>query len=197
MPLEIPFIGSSSLLPAILLQLSQTWLAAPEPDFLPTSIRIGWTAESIQITAEITDKELLYKATADNQRLWELGDVFEVFIMPKGKSDYWELHVDPGNHRLHARFPGKPGSLLEDKLISPVGFHSETKVTETGWTVTIQIPSTMLGLASFEAGQGFRISCCRYDAGTKRSPVLSSSSPHQIPKFHQPQDWTEIQLVRK
>jgi hypothetical protein len=36
------------------------------------------------------------------------------------------------------------------------------------------------------------VSCCRYDAGAERPPVISSTSPHPVRDFHRPQDWREF-----
>lgn len=127
-------------------------------------------------------------AAADNQRLWELGDVFEIFLQVEGSGAYTELHVAPNGVRMHLRFP-------ENLPVTPVGFPASAKLTAGGWRVEAEVPADVCGLARFEAGRELRVSFCRYDAGTDSPPVLSTSAAHSAVSFHHPEDWPRAVLV--
>ncbi len=189
--------GQNSVFP-----LGQPWSESLEPGFRPGEIRLSWKPEALIVEANLTDDEVFNQATRDNQRMWELGDVFEIFLMIEGRKDYIELHVTPQNHRLHLHFPGvggrpTPGAEpfpFEKMLTSPPSFRSTTRKTEKGWAVSAAIPPAVLGLKNFENGQVLRVSFCRYDAATNRPPVLSTSSPHSQIAFHRPDEWLAVRL---
>lgn len=209
MALPIP-LATAGIIPAVVFQLGQAWLPAPEAGFQPAEVRVSWSSETLYISAHLTDDDIVSTATGDNQHLWKLGDVFEVFLQIEGEKDYVELHVEPNNYRMLARYPGPSGSSFEDKLISPIPFHSSTSRTDKGWNATMTIPARLLRLDQFREGQKLRISCCRYDVSgnpkrsgiptpqgvvKKQETVLSSSSSHPVPKFHRPEDWRVIVLT--
>ena len=58
-----------------------------------------------------------------------------------------------------------------------------------GWSVSLSLPLTA------SPGDRIRVSCCRYDYGSSRAPIISSTSPHPVRDFHRPQDWREIVLM--
>src|SRR5208282_1675196 len=85
--------------------LGQAWLEKAEPDFAPALVRVGWRENSLLLFAELTDRDIFTRATAPNQRMWELGDTFEIFLGLLGEPSYAELHVTPNNLHLQLRFP--------------------------------------------------------------------------------------------
>ena len=196
MSLAIPSASSITLV------LAQPWNSAPDPGFMPTSVEVTWQPEALLIQAALTDTEIVATATADHQKFWMLGDVFEIFLQVEGREDYLELHVDPNNHRLHLHKPnieGQPAPAaeplsFEEMLISPVGFSSEVGRAHDGWTVNARIPAPILGLDAYVAGLKLRVSFCRYDAATHRPPILSTTAAHPIISFHRPQDWAVCTL---
>ena len=47
-------------------------------------------------------------STANNQRMWQLGDCAEVFIKTgKGVEEYWEIHVTPNKHLMDMHIPAR------------------------------------------------------------------------------------------
>jgi len=46
--------------------MQQGWLDAPEPDFLPAEIRLGWTPSCLIVFAEIPDRDIFTQATGPN-----------------------------------------------------------------------------------------------------------------------------------
>ena len=85
--------------------LGQAWCAELEPGFAPGQVRAGWRRDSLLVFAELTDHDVHSAATGINQRTWEFGDTFEMFLRPDGQEEYFEFHVTPNNYRLQLRFP--------------------------------------------------------------------------------------------
>ena len=96
--------------------MQQGWLDSREADFLSAEIRVGWTPSRLIVLAKIPDRDIFTQATGPNQKMWELGDVFEMFLKPEDRTDYVELHVTPPNFRLQYQIeaPGKPATELSD-----------------------------------------------------------------------------------
>src|ERR1035438_3559835 len=69
--------------PATPVSSQQGWLAKPDPNFAPMTVRSGWRPDGLFMFAELTDADIFTQATAHNQRLWELGDTFEIFLRPE------------------------------------------------------------------------------------------------------------------
>ena len=169
--------------------LAQPWAAQPEARFRPGTVRLAWSGDALLVLADLQDDEVRTAATEDNQRLWELGDVFEIFLQTEGSGAYAELHVAPNGVRMHLRFP-------ESLPVIPVGFPASANLTAGGWQVEARIPADVCGLPCFEAGRKLRVSFCRYDAGTDSPPVLSTSAAHPEVSFHHPEEWPRIVLVK-
>ncbi len=112
--------------------LGQHWAGHPDPGFRPCSVRVSWIERALHVMADLTDDESFSHATGDNQKMWTLGDVFEMFVQLEGRCDYAELHVTPNNHRLHLALPGVLGRATPDSeplsfeamRVHPVGFDS-------------------------------------------------------------------------
>lgn len=173
--------------------MQQGWLNAPEADFLPAEIRMGWTPSRLLVLAEIPDRDIFTHATGPNQRTWELGDVFEIFLKPEDRSGYVELHVTPLNFRLQLQIesPGKPGMQLDDGV-----FSSRVKIDSVNqkWTVYAEVPASLVSWhEQIEAGESWLFSFSRYDASRDgRPPILSSTSSHQAINFHRLHEWGKI-----
>lgn len=173
--------------------MQQAWLEAPEADFLAAEIRVGWTPTSLLVRADLPDRDIFTQATESNQRMWELGDVFEIFLQAADRSDYVELHVTPPNLRLQLHFQsaGKPATHLDDGA-----FASRVKIDSENqrWTVHAEIPARLVsGRDSIHAEESWHFSFSRYDASRDgRPPVLSSTSPHQALNFHRIHEWGNL-----
>jgi hypothetical protein len=169
--------------------LGQFWNDAPEPDLRPTTVSATFSDGRLHVSAELTDDDVFSDATAHNQRTWELGDAFEIFARRDDSEEYVEVHITPENIKLHLRFDdfGHTGRINDDiSLVAadPDEITSTVERTPTGWRATASVP--------LDAGPGdlIRVSFCRYDASHGRTePTLSSSSPHNLLRFHRPHEW--------
>jgi len=180
--------------------LRQAWRAAPEPDFTPATVRTGWRGHSLLVFAELADADIFSRATAPNQRMWELGDALEIFLAPENSASYAEFHVTPNNFRLQLRFPdtatlrqAQAENRFEHLLLPDGGFHSRawTQPENQKWFVFADIPAAVAGGAESPlAGTRWRFSFSRYDCiRGRRQPIFSSTSPHTQPDFHRREEW--------
>jgi hypothetical protein len=188
--------------------LRQAWLAEPEKDFTPATVRVGWYENSLRVFAEMEDMNIFTRATSHNQRMWELGSVLEIFLQPAGSPSYVELHVTPNNQRLQLRFPDaatvrRPQAAnFLDRLMLPDGvFHSQTWTHPemNKWCVHADIPALLVcGALKLTAEKTWRFSFSRYAYPRGRQePVISSSSPHAQPDFHRGEEWGTLSFRRR
>ena len=186
--------------------LGQAWHAAPEPDFTPGTVRVGWRGESLLLLAELKDADIFTRATALNQRMWELGDTFEIFLQPATAPGYVEFHVTPNNQRLQIDFANaaayervQASRNFEELFVPGEVFRSLTwcQPEKQTWWVYAEIPAaSVCGTNGPLAGTGWRFSFSRYDYVRGRlEPILSSSSSHAVAGFHRRQEWGTLHFV--
>jgi hypothetical protein len=178
----------------------QAWLDEPAAGFSPARVRTGWCGNSLLVFAELTDVDIYNDATTLNQRAWELGDVFEMFLRPTGREDYVEFEVTPNNLRLQMRFTDgvsleqvRKMKSLENVLMMGDAFYSMTWIDrqECRWYVYAEIAArSVCGSDEPIEGTDWRFSFARYDyTRGARDPVISSTSPHAEPDFHRQHEW--------
>ena len=179
--------------------LGQAWLEKEEHDFAPAFVRTGWRGNSLLVFAELTDFDIFNAATALNQRTWELGDTFEIFLQPTDQTAYIEFQVAANNQRAQMRFTDacalenvrRTGSM-EPVLMHDHAFFSRTWVQSGAcWYVYAEIRGKEIGdgAASLQSRQ-WRFSFSRYDyTRGHKQPVISSTSRHAEPDFHRQQEW--------
>ena len=175
------------------LPLLQSWLPVPEPGFFPGSARFSWADGALRLEAEFTGHAPASRATAHGQRLWELGDVAELFVQQVGEESYREYQVSPNGFTLALRYPDlngvaevRSGSRTMAEFLTGEIPSFESTTTPEGWSVSLKIPLPA------SSGDRFRVSCCRYAYPKEGSAIISSTSPHPVRDFHRPQDWAEF-----
>lgn len=182
--------------------LQQSWLAAPDASFAPAAVCVGWRGNSFRLLAELEDADIFSRATAHNQRMWELGDVLEIFLQPAMAPGYFEFHVTPDNFRLQLRFPdtatvrrAQAANRFDELMLPDGAFRSSTwKQPENHrWYVHAEIPANLVcGSPDLPVDQPWRFSFSRYDYTRGQEPVISSSSPHAQPDFHRREEWGTV-----
>ena len=186
--------------------LGQAWRSALEPDFTPGTVRVGWRGDALLILAELVDADIFTHATALNQRMWELGDTFEIFLQPATSPGYAEFHVTPNNQRLQIAFAHvadyervQASGRFEEVFVPGELFHSQTwcQPERQTWWVYAEIPAASVGGTTGPLpGTDWRFSFSRYDCIRGRpEPILSSSSPHAVAGFHRRQEWGALHFV--
>jgi hypothetical protein len=180
--------------------LGQAWLEEEQPGFSPATVRTGWRGNSLFVFAELPDWDIFSRATRLNQRTWELGDAFEIFLASSEAGSYIELHVTPGNQRLQLRYRDsdsvararRTGALAEF-LIPGEAFRSTTWIESDlrQWNVLAEIPAAVVCDSNSPMGNApWRFSFGRYDyTRGEAEPCISSTSPHAQPDFHRRHEW--------
>ena len=182
------------------IELGQSWLSKHEGWFRPATVRIGWQNEDLLVLAEMDGNDVFSLATALNQKTWELGDAFEIFLRPVQQSAYLEFHVTPNNQRLQLRFPDAEavrGAKLSGDFQpffldgNVIESSSWVRPEEHRWIAFARIPATAVCDSPQPlAGQKWFFSFCRYNyRRDSEAPILSSSSPHQEADFHCQSAW--------
>lgn len=188
-----------SLAAAPQVPLDHSWPPAARP--AGTTVQLAWDPGCLFVRAVMEDEEITTSATEDSLNMCKLGDVFEIFLEAKDAGFYTEMHVAPGNHRLHLRLGyddfasmQKKMLALESAMIRPPQFESRCALRPGGWTVDVRIPAGLVDpKGQIAPDSQWNASFCRYDAWSNgRSPVLSSTSAHEQVNFHLRQDWRPI-----
>lgn len=180
--------------------MGQAWRAQLEKNFRGAEVRVGWKEGAVLVFARLTDDCRFTGATDDNQRLWELGDVFEMFLKDAEKEEYFEFHVTPRGHRLQLRFPNRLALIklrareakLADFVVEESIFDFRVRETPVGWEVYAELPTILFGWETTE-GHALLVSFSRYDyddaGGT---PILSSTSAHKELNYHRQEEWRRL-----
>jgi hypothetical protein len=171
--------------------LNQSW--ERDPEFRPGRAVFSWSEGHLHLRAEFRGGGANTTATRHGERLWEIGDVAELFIQRCGENAYREYQVAPNGLTLALFYPDLSGVAdlrrghrrMEEFLTGEIP-SAAVSVDSEGWSVALSVP------LSASPGETFRLSCCRYDHGMGAMPVLSSTSPHPVRDFHRPQDWREF-----
>jgi hypothetical protein len=173
--------------------LSQSWLPEPEEGFQPGTASITWKNGTLSVSIDLTDDEVMTTASAHQQKLWEHGDVAELFVQRVGEIGYDEYQISPNGFSLGLHYPNisgvaavRSGERKIDEFFSKTSFIATAVKTDSGWRAdfTITLPCSPT--------DRILISCCRYDAAKGRSAIISSTSPHPVRDFHRPQEWHTI-----
>ena len=180
--------------------MGQAWQAKASENFAPAMVRTGWRDGAVLIYAELTDTDIFTRADGLNQRTWELGDAFEMFLRPEGQEAYVELQVTPNNQRLQLRYANRASLDLarqsgscEHALIPGAAFRSRTWIEESPsrWHVFAEVSALLVcGSGAVPTGGLWHFSFSRYDyTRGQDEPVISSTSPHAEANFHRQEEW--------
>ena len=185
--------------------LVQGWLPKAEKHFAPAEVAIGWRDKSLLVFAELTDKDIFTRARKPNQKMWELGDVFEMFLAVSGQPTYYEFHVTPNNLWLQLRF--RDSTVVDELrqtgdfkpcLIAKKVFRSSVWrwPKEKKWFVLAEIPAKAICETKAATKQiVWDFSFSRYDYTRKpKRRVISSTSRHKKPNFHARKEWNRMKF---
>lgn len=209
------YVASNDALVAAVVEgpsLRQTWRSEPEDGLLPSYLGLQWTPSALIVQALLVDAEVITSATRDGQRLWELGDTFEIFLGDLGSPAYSEFHLSPNGFKLALRFSG-PEDVAESRRTGDIGpFSASADVFQGqagaadgfpgwkiegeagGWYVFASIPcEAITGRGRIEPGEIWEGHFARYDySSSQRHPVLSSTAPLSALDFHRRPDWNRL-----
>jgi hypothetical protein len=162
--------------------------------------RIGAAPEGLAFFVEFDDSHIFSEATADQQKMWTLGDVAELFIKPGGeRSDYWEIHITPNDFLMDIHIPDRERFMAReitwDEVIAPDSGTRRRVVVEQGrWTVEALVPWAAFGLSAAPvAGAVWQVAVCRYNCtGDLETRELSSTAAFTQPGFHRWEEFTDL-----
>lgn len=192
---------------------TQAWQPQMDADFAPATVRAGWRGNSLLVFAELDDADIFSDATAHNQRMWELGDVLEMFLSPEGEAHYVELHVTPNNFRLQLRLPdtaafrkAQAENKFDHLLLSDGVFSSRVWLQQEKkkWFVFAEIPADLVAggmpalpfTGRMPVPLRWKFSFSRYDyLRGRKEPVYSSTSPHARLDFHRREEWGALVFI--
>ena len=180
--------------------LRQSWHG---PDAMPTEkalASVGAAATGLSFYVCLQDSDIFSTATADNQKMWMLGDVAEFFVKPGvERSDYWEIHVTPNDFIMDIHIPDRErfmdGTITWDEVIAPdSGAEKRVQVLDGSWAVELCIPWRAFGMETVPpAGTVWQIAVCRYNcSGGLEDPELSSTARFTEPGFHRYEEFTDL-----
>jgi hypothetical protein len=171
----------------LLFSFAQPWLPEPESGFHSGSVDISRNAGVLQLNAALSQPRVGTKANADQQRLWELGDVLELFIQKVGNDDYYEYQIAPNGMMLALHYPNQEavsavrnGERRMEEYLCDLPIEGKALVTPDGWSASFRI---------LISGEQFRVNCGRYDYSSDFAPVVSSTAPLTKRDFHRLEEW--------
>lgn len=182
------------------LTMTQHWQKEPHPHFLPATVNLGHNGSTLLGLARLPDHDIFTRAQADQEMLYLLGDVFEIFLQNTRLKSYTEFHITPNGKRLQLVFPDRARELLKtnpvDAFIVREPLFDFRVTAELGlWKVWFAIPISTLNIAPGELRQQeIRASFSRYDysSNADQAPILSSTSPHAELDYHRLEEWTPL-----
>lgn len=182
----------------------QSWLPVAQDEFGPGVVYTGWKDSDFFVFAELTDRDIHTLAKKSGERLWRLGDTFEIFLCRPGEEMYYEFHVAPNNVKMQLRFPDSQAAeavgrteRFEDLMMHGDDFVSWTWVKPEiqRWFVLGRVSGKLLEPTGELAGARWSFSFCRYDyTRGEEEPVISSTSAYTKPSFHRRQEWGTIRF---
>ena len=185
--------------PALVFHQAWRGAAGAETRFHPGQVRVGWQGDELLAWAQLATSApagATSRANADQQWLWTLGDVFEVFVGGIRTPAYQEYQLSPTGHRLQLDYPrGVPASCMAD--LPPHRFFAERLRMSQWSTPTMWRVFARVVIAGAEGSLlGRQIDACfgRYDyqGNGDGEPVLSSTAPLTAPNFHLRPEWHVI-----
>ena len=184
------------------LTLRRFWESATDLPHEAGTARVGAAAEGLAFHVELQDSDIFSQATADQQKMWTLGDVAELFIKPGAdRPDYWEIHVTPNDFLMDIRIPDRErfmaGEITWDEVIALTsGTRKRVVVADGSWTVEAVVPWQAFGMDQApRAGTVWQFAVCRYNCnGGLENPELSSTAPFTKAGFHRWEEFNELEF---
>jgi len=158
---------------------------------------------SVNFLGVMQDSDVFSNAAPENDRTWEKGDVFEVFIQPAGGKVYYEIHAAANGAKLELRISSiedfrhsvknhcsdytarlfKSGAQIETKLLAGIG-----------WAGFVSIPLKGAILDGSCSGSKFLVSRYNYNRPDGPKPELSAvvEISREVKSYHCPELWIPI-----
>ncbi len=185
------------------------WERAQETTFgappYRTRFRALWSGTGLHLRFDSEDDDPWFTMTARDDPLWE-EEVVEIFLDPRGDGRYIEVELNPANVVCDLRRLG-PGETATDPIgpmdrgFSVKGMRTAVTSDEHGWTGTLMLPWTGLGLPGApEPGSSFPFNVFRIKRpggpeAPGRDAIFAAWSPTGSPSFHVPEAFRPLVLA--
>ncbi len=161
---------------------------------------IGASETGLCFYIYMRDSDIFSRATADNQKMWTLGDVAELFVKPGGeRSDYWEIHVTPNDFIMDIYIPEREqlmgGKISWEEVLAPDSHtRKRVHVGDGSWAVEACVPWSAFDVEGLPpAGSEWKIAVCRYNCtGDLENQELSSTASFSEASFHRHEEYTTL-----
>jgi len=175
------------------------------------SVRLLHDDKNLYVAFAFEDADLVDLSKEDDQELYLLSDVAEIFLKPLDDTWYWEFHVTPKGRISTYWWPGRGrlGLVGTQPHVKPGFIRVATRAQGTvnngndrdqGWTAVVAIPFAKLERYGPPKDPHARwtILLSRYDYSRYRmkatGPELSAASALSEPNFHLVDEYPKIQL---
>jgi len=187
---------------AVAFPFFQNWIAPGSRPHEGGLVYVGGTETDLCFYVWLEDRSIFTTATENNQPLFKLGDVAEIFIKPgTSREDYWEIHVSPNDLLMDLHFPSrgaiKSGQTTWEQVVAADSGSRKTVTTnpdEGSWTVELCVPWRIFG---FDQQPGpdetWQFSVSRYNYTDDLDHVEHSSiAPLTELNFHQYENFINL-----
>ena len=184
------------------LQFRQAWEGPGATPREGAVAYVGCSPAGLWFYTCLQDSDIFSQATANDQKMWTLGDVVEFFVKPgRQRSDYWEIHVTPNGYLMDlyiaAREPFLQGTTPFAEVLahhSNSRFEVAVLAEQRKWCVEICIPWQAFKVDGIPpAGTSWQFAVCRYNCnGGLENPELSSVAPYAAKAFHRYEEFLDL-----
>ena len=159
--------------------------------------RLSFRNGKLRLSGLMQSRTVMTKATGDNQRLWELGDVLEFFIQLQGHDDYYEFQLAPNGKtlKLHMQNDRIFRTVPFEKRFCDVRLQVRNVISSHRGLIYSEIIVPLSELDGSERAEKIRYLAGRYHY-TDGIPEISASKPMPDGEFHSTAEWDEFILCR-
>ncbi len=176
------------------------------------SVRLLYDDQHLYLGFEFEDADVVDFSKRDDQELFTMSDVAEIFLKPSDQTWYWEFHVTPTGKVSAYWWPGRgrlglagPTSHVTPRFIQAAakvrGTINDWRDRDEGWTAEVAIPVAKLYRdgSSKTLGPNWTILVSRYNYSRYRmqatGPELSSAPALSEANYHLVEEYARLRLV--
>lgn len=179
----------------------------------PGTVRLLHDGATLWLGFDFEDSDVVSNAKADDEELYALGDVAEIFLRAAVQTGYWEIHLNPKNQRSTYWYPGRGrlGLKGEDSHVRPPfwtaaalveGTLNDWRDRDRRWTAEAAIPLAKLRREGdpdpFKGGWTILVARYNYTRYRQQAtgPELTCVPPVSKPSYHLLEDYAPLQFER-
>ena len=148
----------------------------------PAAVTFAQDAQSIRITVDMTDADVLSESVSDQTQLQRTGDAVQILLSPENDTRLWEIFVDAAN-RKSCFFHWGPGRMFYPPATDapPVAITAVSVKTAAGWKTDVTFPAAeVLRKQNLPADRVWRVMVVRYNFGRNLSRRDVSCFPQAV-----------------